>query len=93
MKQHIITNTRRDDSHGNSRNPRRSPPRWVPTLRKIPADSVPYGDSITHRSYVWAAYHDEELIAVAATAPEVRAKFVEAMRVRALVAEGNGQKS
>jgi hypothetical protein len=93
MKQQIIASPRRDDSHGNTRNPERSPARWVPTLRKIPADSVPLGDSMTHRPYLWGAFHDEELMAWAATAPEARAKFVKAMRVRERVAEGNGQKS
>ena len=47
------------------------------TVRKVPADSVPYGSSIsTHGNYVWAAYADDgELIAIAPTAAEARGKY------------------
>jgi hypothetical protein len=58
-------------------------PRWKdpdpPTLRKVPADSVPYGDSINRNGQtVWAAYGaDGVLVAVAATAKEARVKYRE----------------
>jgi hypothetical protein len=64
--------------------------RWIdphpPTVRKVPADSVPFGSDISHN--VWAA-HDEAgiLIAVAATSDEVRRKYRSLQR-----AEGDGQK-
>ena len=44
-----------------------------PTVRKIPADSVPYGrDICTRGSHVWAAYSDPVLVCIAATRKEVR---------------------
>jgi hypothetical protein len=47
-----------------------------PTIRKQPADSVPYGPDITRRGgYVYCAYDGERLIAVAATAPEARRNY------------------
>jgi hypothetical protein len=59
-----------------------------PTVRKVPADSVPYGSSIsTHGNYVWAAYEGEELIAIGPTAAEARGKHREALRQRVRVAE------
>lgn len=51
-----------------------------PTVKKVPADSVPYGTDIcTRGNSVWAAYSGEELIAVGATAKEARAKYTRAM--------------
>lgn len=46
----------------------------APTVRKVPADSVFLGDSISRNgSTVWVAYDAKgTLIAVAATADEVR---------------------
>jgi hypothetical protein len=50
----------------------------VPTIRKIPADSVPYGESISANGRaVWAAYDGETLVAVAASAGEARRKYGE----------------
>lgn len=49
-------------------------------VRKIPADRVPYGSSITHKRYVWAAYDGDTLVAVAATSQEVRRKYREIKR-------------
>jgi hypothetical protein len=52
-----------------------------PTLRKQPADSAPYGTSITRNGrHVWAAYDGETLVAVAATADEVRGEYGRAYR-------------
>ena len=52
-------------------------------LHKVPADSVPYGESISTRGdYVWAAYDDRgALVCVAATAKEVRRKYLQRKRV------------
>jgi hypothetical protein len=48
-------------------------------VRKVPADSVPYGSSISHNGKtVWAAYDGERLVCVAATAPQARRKYREA---------------
>jgi hypothetical protein len=65
------------DSHGNAgRNkPRRVDPD-APVLRKVPADSVPYGESISGNGRtVIAAYHGERLVCVAATAEEARRRY------------------
>jgi len=72
-------------NHGNRISSTRRPDPHPPTIRKVPADSVPYGESISRNGRtVWAAFDDAEvLVAVAATAPEVRAKYREAMRERA----------
>jgi len=47
------------------------------SLRKVPANSVPFGESIsrTGRGTVWAAYHDGQPVAVAGTRDEARAKY------------------
>jgi len=46
-------------------------------VRKVPADSVPFGESISRNGRtVWAAYDkDGTLIAIAPTADQARAKF------------------
>jgi len=47
-----------------------------PTIRKVSADSVLYGDAIcTRGDHVWAAYDGEKLIAVGATADEARRNY------------------
>jgi len=51
-----------------------------PTIRRVPADSVPYGPDIcTRGSYVWGAYDGDRLVCVAATAPEARRKYRKAL--------------
>jgi hypothetical protein len=53
------------------------------TVRKVSADSVPYGESIsTHGNYVWVAYEGDELIAIAPTAAEARGKYRDVLRQR-----------
>jgi hypothetical protein len=61
-------------SHGNKTHSYARPPIDV---RKVPADSVPYGDSISlNGRTVWAAYDaDGCLVAVGASVPEVRRKY------------------
>jgi hypothetical protein len=47
-------------------------------IRKVPADSVPFGDSISRNGRtVWAAYHNGELVALGVTRDEARAKYRE----------------
>jgi hypothetical protein len=48
----------------------------IPTVRKVPASSVPYGESISRNGRtVWAAYDGERLVAVGATADEARQSY------------------
>lgn len=64
-------------SHGN-RTRIHTAPRTPIDVRKVPADSVPYGDSISRNGrIVWAAYDGETLVCVAATAPEARRKYMQ----------------
>lgn len=47
-----------------------------PTIRKVPADSVPFGEDICQRgNSVWAAYDGERLVCVAPTAKEARLRY------------------
>ena len=49
---------------------------WTPTLKKVPADSVPFGTDIcTRGTSVWAAYSRNRLIAVGATKKEAEQKY------------------
>ena len=66
-----------EHGHGNSVDHGRSRPLPATvTIRKVPADSVPYGDSISHNGKaVWAAFDGESRVAVGATAGEARRKF------------------
>lgn len=65
------------DGHGNKVH--RYPPEHIDT-RKISADSVTYGRDISGgRDFVWGAYDNGVLVAVAATAPEARRKYREKM--------------
>ena len=62
-----------------------------PTIRKQPAESVPYGPDISRRGgYVYCAYDGERLIAVAATAPEARRKYRKAWGVALTKPKGDG---
>jgi hypothetical protein len=75
MKSHQISKGR-GSRHGNKMWPHKPNPNAdIPTVRKIPVSTVTYGDSLTHRPYLWGAFNGEELIAYAATAPEVRTKY------------------
>jgi hypothetical protein len=53
-----------------------------PTVRKVPADSVPYGESISRNGRtVFVAFNDAgQLVCVGATSSEVRRKYREALR-------------
>ena len=82
--------------HGNRcRTGERKPAQYTPSVRKVPAGTVPYGESISRNGRtVWAAYYGDRLVAVAATAEEARRKGREALwREVGESAEGNGQKS
>jgi hypothetical protein len=49
---------------------------YTPTLKKVPAESVPYGDIIcTCGTSVWAAYSGNTLVAVGATKKEAQQKY------------------
>ena len=87
-------------SHGNtthSGGPRPLPPSV--SVRKIPASSVEYGESVSlNGQTVWAVYDDGVLVCIAPTAPEARRKYRahvvrESTARHAKRAEGNGQKS
>src|ERR1700722_13753380 len=91
-------------SHGNRVSGPRVPlseRRPTMTIRKVPADSVPYGDSISRNGRtVHAAYDGERLVCLGASADEARRKCIgilraeEAKRHTAMErAEGEGQKS
>ncbi len=79
--------------HGNKTSwPHRSDSdRWPElSLRKVPADSVPHGTSISRNGkHVWAAYDSETLVAVAATADEARRKARRVLALRPQRAEGD----
>lgn len=65
-----------DDSHGNSLGSRKTRNRSVIVVRKVPADSVPFGPSITANGRtVWVAYEGERVVVVAPTADEACAKY------------------
>jgi hypothetical protein len=71
------------DSHGNKTHSSYKPDgeRWPEmSLRKVSADSVPFGESISRNGHtVWAAYHNGELVAVGTTRDETRTKYREWM--------------
>jgi len=47
-----------------------------PTIRKLAAGSVPYGDSISIRgNYVWGAFDGDKLVAIGATVDEAKRKY------------------
>jgi hypothetical protein len=48
---------------------------YYPTIRKQPADSVPYGQDISRGKSVFCAYDGETLVVAAASAPEARQKY------------------
>src|SRR5580700_7867033 len=51
------------------------------SVHKVPADSVPYGDSISRNGRtVWAAYGGDRLVCVAASADEARRKCIDIFR-------------
>jgi hypothetical protein len=53
------------------------------TVLKQPADAVPFGESIGNGRWVWVAYApDGELVAIAATSAEARAKYGKVMHNR-----------
>jgi hypothetical protein len=78
-----VESMRAEHGHGNQIQTHRAAPRYKPTIRKVPADSVPYGESISRNGRtVWAAYDGETLVVVAATADEARCKYREVRKAR-----------
>jgi len=67
-----------DTSHGNKTSWPHRPDPNPPIIRKVPADSVPYGESVSRNgSTVVAAYdpQTERLVCIAPTAAEARRKY------------------
>jgi hypothetical protein len=68
-----------DTAHGSKISWKHRPDseRWPElSIRKVPASSVPFGESISRNGRtVWAGYHNGELVAVGATCDQTRAKY------------------
>lgn len=78
-------------NHGNRTRQRVTPREHIPVV-KVPASSVPYGESISRNGRtVCAVYDGDRLVAVGATADEARRKYREFQAREAK--EGNRQKS
>jgi hypothetical protein len=79
MKKSVSSRDGKLGSHGNKISWPHRPDRqrWpLLTIRKVPADRVPYGSSISvNGKTVWAAYHDDELVAVADSRDAVWRKY------------------
>lgn len=83
MPKHISPGARFDNSHGNKIRTRTAPTEGF-DVRKVRADTVPYGESISpNGETVWVAYDGERLLCVAATAEEARRKGRAAIQRRA----------
>ena len=58
-----------------------SPDKHPPTIRKVDASTVPFGESISRNGHTaWIALDGERLVCVAATACEARSKYREICR-------------
>jgi hypothetical protein len=58
----------------------RRPEEPLTNIKKVPANSVPYGESISRNGLtVWIAMDGERVVCVAATSAEVRRKYRELM--------------
>ena len=70
-----------------------------PTFKKVPADSVRYGESISTRGgCIWCAYSDGKLVVVAATAKEFRRRYkqlwdAEGLWLRAIIYKENTRRT
>jgi hypothetical protein len=64
-----------------NRTKRNRPDKHPPIVRKVPANSVPFGESICRNGRtVWVALDGERLVCVGATSDEVRSKYRELMK-------------
>jgi len=80
----------KEHGHGNRISASRSD-RDTPVVRKVPANSVPYGESISRNGRtVWVALEGERVVCVAASSAEVRRKFYD-IRKSLSRAEGGGE--
>jgi hypothetical protein len=75
-----LSHSRKEHGHGNrtSAGPRRSDSeRWPElSIRKVPAASVPFGESISSNGKtVWASFHAGQLVCCGATHDEARDKY------------------
>jgi predicted nucleotidyltransferase len=79
MKKEYASRDGKLGSHGNKTSWPHKPDseRWPElSISKVPADSVPYGDSNSRNGRtVWAAFHNDKLIAVGATHDDARRKY------------------
>jgi len=74
---HQAPGTQKRDSHGNKRSDLINRTRRTLPVRKVPAESVPYGDSISRNGRtVWAGFDGERVVCAAATADECRVKWI-----------------
>jgi hypothetical protein len=79
-----------EHSHGN-RLSRRLNPNPPPVVRKVPASSVPHGESISRNGkYVWVGLDGERVICVEPSAQEARRKVREIQHALASKAAGGG---
>jgi hypothetical protein len=73
MKKEYASRDGKLGPHGNKSRSVYKPDPPELSVRKVPADSVPFGESISRNGRtVYAAYHDGQFIAAAATADEAR---------------------
>ena len=76
---HEETRSQQEHRHGRSQTgPRRTFAEIYPDVdvRKVPADSVPYGEQVSPNGrYVWAVYLAGELLCLGRTAAEARNNF------------------
>ena len=48
----------------------------TPIIKKVDATSVPYGPDVSRNGkFVWAAFDNDRLVCIAATAPEARRRY------------------
>lgn len=68
----------KEHGHGNRISPHM--PGQSITVRKVPADSVPYGESISRNGQtVWVALDGERIVCAAPSAEEARRKYRDIM--------------
>lgn len=71
-------------THGTRNSPHTDGPK--PDVRKVPADSVPFGEDICRRgTSVWAGFDGDKVICVEATAVEARRKWRDYMVKKRMV--------
>jgi hypothetical protein len=78
-KSEVTRMNKKEHGQGNKICPS-TPGRYQPEVRKVPADSVPYGESISRNGQtVWVALDGERIVCVAPSAEEARRKYRDIM--------------